>query len=89
MLKKICRTIKLRKFKSEVIVKESLDKFANHEFIVCFEDNKWTLACDKWDLRRLLEKDHIRPICYIFDLTDRISIDRDVLINTNLKEEDD
>ncbi len=86
MLKKICRTIKLRKFKSEVF-KESIDKFANHEFVVCFEDSKWLFACDRGYLRKLLEKDHIRHICYIFDLTDRILIDRDVLIDTDLKEE--
>lgn len=80
-MKKICRTIKLLKFKTK-LNEESIAKFDNHEFIVCF-DSKWVFACDKYDLRKLLERDHINPIIYIFDLTDRIMVDRDVLINTD------
>lgn len=81
-MKKICRTIKLIKLKSE-LNEESISKWENHEFIVCFSNNKWCMACDKYDLRKMLERDHINPICYIFDITNRIIISRDVLINTD------
>lgn len=81
-MKKICRTIKLLKYKTK-INEEFIGEFDNHKFIVCFNDNKWLFACDKYDLRKFLERDHIRPIRYIFDLTNRIIIDRDVLINTD------
>ena len=53
------------------------------EIIVSFYDNKYIMVSDTWDLRKLLEKDHIRPIHYIFDLTDRIILRRDVLIDTD------
>lgn len=82
-MKEVCRIIKLRKFKTE-LNEESVSKWENHEFIVCFSNNKWCMACDKYDLRKVLERDHINPICYIFDITDRIIIDRDVLIKTDL-----
>ena len=81
-MKKICRTIKLRKFKTTVDEK-SINKFDNHMYMVCFDDNKWHMVWDKYDLRKLLEKDHIRPIRYIFDLNDGITIDRNVSINTD------
>lgn len=84
-MNKICRTIKLRKFKTKLI-EESIAKFDNNGFIVCLDNDKWLFACDKYDLRKLLERDHINPIRYIFDVTDRIIIDRDVLINTNAVE---
>lgn len=87
-MKKICRTIKLRKYKCK-INEESMKKQENKEFIVCFDDDKYMTVYDTWDLRRLLEKDHIRRIHYIFDLTDRIILDRDVLINVDdLKDSD-
>ena len=35
----------------------------------------------KDDLIRLLEKDHIKPIRYIFNMSDRIIVDRDIHIN--------
>jgi len=41
------------------------------------------MACDKYDLRKMLERDHINHIMYIFDATNRIIINRDVLINTD------
>lgn len=81
-MKKICRTIKLLKFKTK-LNEESIAKFDNHEFIVCFTDSKWKYIICKDELREYLEKDHINPIRYIFDITDRIIIDRNVLINTD------
>lgn len=81
-MKKICRTIKLRKFKTK-LNEESIKDIVCTDFIVLFDDGKWLLAYNKDHLRELLEKDHIRSIRYIFDMTDRIIIDRDVLINTD------
>lgn len=81
-MKKICRTIKLVKFKS-MLNEDSIKKIEGTEFIVCFQNNKFIRVYDKEDLRLLLGRDHINPIRYIFDLTDRIILDRDVLINTD------
>lgn len=81
-MKKICRTIKLRKYKCK-LNEDSIKQFEGKEFVVCFRDNKYVFVYDTWDLRELLEKDHIRKIQYIFDLTDRIILSRDVLINTD------
>lgn len=78
--KKVCRTIKLRRYKSK-INEESIKQMENNEFIVCFEDNKYLHCFDTFDLKRHLEKDHIRRILYIFDITDRIVIDRKVLFS--------
>lgn len=82
-MKKICRTIKLLKFKTK-LNEESIAEFDNHEFIVCFDNDRWSYAYNKYDLRKLLERDHINPIRYIFDTTDRIIVDRNVLINIDL-----
>lgn len=81
-MKKICRTIKLRKFKTK-LNEESLKDIEGTEFIVCFSNNKWLYAWGKEDLRSLLERDHINPISRIFDMTDRITINRDVLIDVD------
>lgn len=81
-MKKICRTIKLMKFKSEIggAVFKGLE---NTEFIVCFRDNTYKYCTNKWDLRIILEHDHIKRVAYIFDITDRIVVDRNVLIDTD------
>lgn len=81
-MKKICRTIKLRKLKS-FIDKETLDKLTGSEYIVCFDDDSYKLCLSKTELREWLEKDHIKGISYIFDIMDRIVIDRNVLVNTD------
>lgn len=80
-MKKICRTIKLMKFKNK-LNEESIKNLEGTEFLVCFEDNKYEHVYFKYDLVRLLEKEHIRTIRYIFDMTDRIMIRRDILIDT-------
>lgn len=81
-MKKICRTIKLIKFKSK-LNEDSIKNIEGTEFIVCFVSGKYTVVWCTDDLRLLLERDHINPIRYIFDMTDRIIISRDVLINTD------
>ena len=79
-MKKICRTIKLRKLKTDINIK-SLEKQKNKDFVVLFDDGKYERVYSKEDLISLLERDHIRSIWYIFDMTDRIILDRDTLIN--------
>lgn len=81
-MKKICRTIKLMKFESK-LNEDSIKKIKGTDFVVCFNNGKYIKVYDKDDLRRLLERDHINPIRYVFDLTDRIIIKRDVLIDTD------
>ena len=81
-MKNICRTLKLMKFKSK-LDEDSIKNLEGTEFIVCFDSGKYTGACDKYDLRKLLERDHINPIRYIFDMTNRIIVRRDVLIDTD------
>lgn len=79
-MKKICKTIKLMKFRSK-LNEDSIKNIEGTEFLVCFDDNKYEHVYFKYDLVKLLEKDHIRGIRYIFDFTDRIIIRRDVLID--------
>lgn len=81
-MKKICRTIKLMKFKSR-LNEDSIKNIEGTEFIVCFNDNTWKYCICKEEVRELLEKDHIKSIRYIFDMTDRIIINRDILIDTD------
>lgn len=82
-MKKICRTIKLMKFRSE-LNEDSIKSLEGTEFLVCFSNGKYTIVYGGTDdLRLLLERDHIRQIRYIFDMTDRILIRRDVLIDTD------
>ena len=80
-MKKICRTIKLMKFKTD-ICDTDLEKIRGSDFVVLFWNDTYVKCYGKDELRYILEKDHINPIRYIFDLTDRIILDRDVLINT-------
>lgn len=70
------------KFRSR-LNEDSIKNLEGTEFVVCFEDGKYRLNCDKYDVRKFLEQDHIEPISYIFDMTDRIIIKRDVLIDTD------
>ena len=81
-MKKICRTIKLRKFAS-LLEDLTLSKIQGNEFIVCFDDHTYKWCLSKNELRECLERDHIKGVRYAFDVTDRIIIVRDVLINTD------
>ena len=82
-MKKIIKTIKLRKLKTEVN-KESFKPFENQEFVVVFEDNTCERVYYKKDLISILEKDHIKKVWYIFDMVDRIIVDRNVDINISV-----
>lgn len=80
---KIFRTIRLRRLKTEIInevSEENLKEFENKQFYVLYRDDTYEYAWDTYALRKILEKDHIKPIQYIFDATDRIIVDRDIVI---------
>lgn len=51
------------------------------DYLVWFKDNSCQECYTKDDLIRLLEKDHIKPIQYIFNMSDKIIVDRDIHIN--------
>ena len=80
-MKSICRKIKLRKLKSGVMA-ESWKALAGNDFIVIFSDGTTEHCIGRGELYSCLEKDHIKHIRYIFDMTDRIILERDIIINT-------
>lgn len=79
-MKKIYQQIKLRRLKSQ-LNEDSLKILEGTEFVVLFNDNSYELVYFKDDLIRIIEQNHIKPIHYIFDYTDRIILDIDILIN--------
>lgn len=81
-MKSICREIKLRKLKSGIMT-ESWEALAGNEFIVVFSDGTTEHCLNKSELYSCLEKDHIKHIRYIFDMTDRIVLERNIIINTD------
>lgn len=85
-MKKLYQTIKLRKLKTEV-TKDSLKNWEGHEFYILYNNNTWEWAICQEEVIFALERDHLKPIRYIFDATDRIIIDRKILIDTDIKEE--
>ncbi len=79
-MKKIIQTLKLRKFRSEVHP-EMFDKFAGSEFVVLYDSGKWERVYFKDDLITILRNDHMNRITYVFDMVERIIIDRDIVID--------
>lgn len=82
-MKKLFQIIRLRKLKTE-LTKDSLKKLEGHEFYVLYRDKTWEWCINKEEIKTILEQDHIKPVKYIFDATDRIIIERNVLINTEI-----
>lgn len=80
MIKKVCRQIKLKKFKTE-LNEDILSKWDGNEFMVIYNDGTTNHCLCKSELYRCLEKDHIKPIRYIFDMNDRIYVSRDIIID--------
>ena len=81
-MKKIYRYLKLRKLKSGVS-KEIWEKLEGNEFLVWYDDGTTDHCLCKQELYHCLEKDHIKPIRYVFDMTDRIIVSREAVIDTN------
>lgn len=79
-MKKIIQTIKLRRLKTE-FNKEIIEDQNKNEFLVLFRDGTCKEVNCKDDLIDILRKDHIKPIRYVFSMSDRIVLDRDILIN--------
>ena len=80
-IKKLFQTIKLKKFKTDLnreVINKTLE---GNEFLVWFRDNTCEEVYCKDDLIRILEKDHIKSVRYIFDMTDRIIVNRDIHVN--------
>ena len=81
MIKKVCRKIKLKKYRSE-LTEEVCKETDNTHFIIVYVNGQWEYG-DCWDVRKALENDHIKKINCIFDANDRISIFRDIIIDTD------
>ena len=84
-MKKIIQTIKLRKFRTE-LNKSSLKGFTDNDLVeIRLVDKHCNGTCEraysKYDLINILEKDHIKPIQYVFEMNDRILVDRDIKID--------
>lgn len=79
-MKKIIQTIKLRKFKTN-LSQESIELLEGNEFLIWYKDNTVKVIYLKEDLIFELKNDHIKPIRYIFDMSDRIILDRDIKID--------
>ena len=79
-MKKLIQTIKLRRLKTEVN-KEIIEEMCEGDYLVWFKDNSCQECYIKDDLIDVLSKDHVKPIRYIFSMSDRIIVDRDIHIN--------
>lgn len=84
-MKKICQIIKLRKFKTG-FSEEAKKMLEGDVFLVLYKDNTVKNIYTKDDLIKELENDHIKPIKYIFDMSDRIILDRDIRVELLKKE---
>lgn len=82
-MKKIIKTIKLRKYKTK-LNEEALKKIPENRYLVWYKDGTAEEALFKEDLINILEKDHIRPIRYIFNTEDRTILDRDIKVDVCL-----
>lgn len=83
-MKKLIQTIKLRRLKTEVN-KEIIEEMCEGDHLVWFKDNSCQECYTKDDLINVLSKDHVKPIRYIFSMSDRIIVDRD--IHLDIKED--
>lgn len=81
MSKSICRILKLKKYRS-ALTEDICKETDGTEFLIIFKNGQWKSG-DKYDVRFALEEDHINPIDYIFDMNDRIIVNRNILINTD------
>lgn len=84
-MKKIIQTIKLKKLKTEVN-KKFIEEANEGSYLVWFRDNTCEEVYCKDDLISILSRDHIKPVRYIFNMADRIVVDRDIVINTDKNE---
>lgn len=83
-MKKLLEIIKLRKFNKN-LTKEVLEQLEGQNFLVWYKDDTCKEIYFKDDLIRVLMKDNEKPIRYIFDMNDRIIVDRKINIE-NMEE---
>lgn len=83
-MKKLLEIVKLRKFNKN-LAKEALKELEGLEFLVWYKDGTCEEVIFKDDLIGILMKDNKKPIKYIFDLNDRIIVDRKITIE-NMEE---
>ena len=79
-MKNLIQTIKLRKLKT-TRNEEILKNEENEQFVVLYEDGTYDRVWFKNDLEPILRNDSKKRIWYIFDMVDRINLERKVLIN--------
>ena len=88
-MKKIIQTLKLRKFRTQ-LMGDYLEKHPNEdEWYVLYKDMTFEYVYFKDDLIRILQKDHIKPVMYIFNATDRIVLERNIKIDLGEVEKDE
>ena len=80
-MKTVCRKLKLKKYRSE-LTEDICKETDGTNFLIVFSGGSCKYG-DEYDVRRALEEDHIKKIDYIFDMNDRITIRRDIIIDTD------
>ena len=78
-MQKIIQKIKVRKF-IDKIPKNYKKKWREIDFVVLYRNGKYKLLDNKQQLETEIQK-HNGDIWYIFDMADRIILDRDIKIN--------
>ena len=76
-MKKLIQKIRLRKFP-----KVYIDKISGEEFIILYDDKTYKHIWNKEDLIIEIQCRN-KDIYYIFDMADKIILDRDIDINAN------
>lgn len=76
-MKKLIQKIRLRKFP-----KVYIDKISGEEFIILYKDGKYERIWNKEDLIIEIQCRN-RDIYYVFDMADRIILEKDIEINAN------
>lgn len=77
-MKKLIRKIKLRRFKDSIPESAKRD-FIKQEFIVLYRNNKYKLLENEEKLNLEIER-NIGDIWYIFDMVDRMILDKNIEI---------
>jgi len=82
-MKKICRTIKLKKYQTDI--KEILNNMGNEDkkYYILYADSTYNYVWGVGELIKVLEQDHIHEVRCIFEEADKILIDRNIIINTD------
>lgn len=80
MLKKIQKIIKIRKLYENEEIKNKVKEKIESEYLVWFSGDTCKEVYNKDDLLTLIENDNNKRIRYIFDMADRIIVDRNIKV---------